>query len=249
MPIVSIITVVYNGEPYIELTIQSVINQTFEDFEYIVIDGSSKDKTFQIISSYEDKITKVISEPDQGVYDAMNKGLEIATGKYLLFLNAGDQLFSPATLTNIFSSDTIADVYYGETVIIDEKNESLGTRTELTSRKLPKSLVKNDFLKGQVVSHQSFIPKKVLVKPYNLKYKCSADIAWMLAIMTTAQVVVNVQSPISKYLQGGISDRHLITCWKERFAIMLNHFNPVTVLWAHVQFAFRLLNYGRYKKK
>ena len=89
-PLVSIVTVVYNGENFLEETIKSVINQTYENIEYIIIDGGSTDGTVDIIKKYEDKINYWVSEKDAGIYDAMNKGIEAFKGDYINFLNAGD---------------------------------------------------------------------------------------------------------------------------------------------------------------
>ena len=93
VPKISIITVVFNGESLIERTIKSVLEQTFASIEYIIVDGLSNDGTLSIAKQYSSSITKIISEKDHGIYDAMNKGLKMATGNYILFLNAGDELY------------------------------------------------------------------------------------------------------------------------------------------------------------
>ena len=247
-PIISIITVVYNGEHVIEPTIKSVINQSMKDFEYLIIDGASSDNTLIKVNAYKNQISAIYSEKDSGVYDAMNKGLNLAKGKYILFLNAGDELAAPDTLDAIFTNCNGADLIYGETLIMTTDKEVIGNRTELTSRKLPKQLKKEDFLNGQVVSHQSFIPKIELCKPYNLLYKCSSDINWMLEIIDKCKTIKNSGVPISKYLQGGISDTQLVPCWKERFIILFKHFGLPIVLWQHVKFAIRYLKMGAYRR-
>ena len=246
--ILSIITVTYNAEKYLEPTINSVIGQTFREREYLIIDGNSSDRTMEIVEKHKHNIDQVISEKDSGVYDAMNKGLKMAQGKYVLFLNAGDELSKPTILEEIFQSKADADIYYGETNILNKDRQVIGSRSELTSRKLPQQLKKRDFLNGQVVSHQSFIPKRSLATPYNLKYKCSADIDWMLQIISRSKKIINVNQPISNYLQGGISDTQLARCWKERLVILLNHFNPLAVLFAHLNFVLRFFVWGRYKR-
>ena len=99
---VTVITVCYNAETGIEKTIQSVIGQTYQNIEYIIIDGGSKDHTLNIVNKYKDRISKVISEPDKGIYDAMNKGILAATGDWINFMNVGDSFFSPDTLSKVF---------------------------------------------------------------------------------------------------------------------------------------------------
>jgi glycosyltransferase involved in cell wall biosynthesis len=112
---VTVITVCYNAETGIEKTIQSVIGQTYQNIEYIIIDGGSKDHTLNIVNKYKDRISKVISEPDKGIYDAMNKGILAATGDWINFMNVGDSFFSPDTLSKVFekSDHSNAGVVWG----------------------------------------------------------------------------------------------------------------------------------------
>ena len=114
-PKFSIITVTYNAGAVLEDTIQSVITQTYKNVEYIIVDGGSKDRTLQIIEQYKEHIHTVISEPDKGLYDAMNKGIKLATGDYLCFLNAGDELHEDDTLqlmVHSITESTLPDVLY-----------------------------------------------------------------------------------------------------------------------------------------
>ncbi|MDH5608678.1 MAG: glycosyltransferase [Cyclobacteriaceae bacterium] len=244
----SVITVVFNGKEFIEPTVKSVIEQELTSLEYIVVDGGSTDGTLDVLKKYTQHLAHFVTGPDAGVYDAMNKGLALAKGKYVLFLNAGDTLSHPGLLRTLFVPCPDADVLFGETNLLNEKREMIGTRSALTSRKLPENLVLRDFLKGQVVSHQSFIAKRSLAPMYSLAYKCSADIAWMIEIVKKGKNTVNVGQAISNYLQGGISDRQLATCWWERFQILWKNFNPFWVISAHLHFMIRFFNYGRYKQ-
>lgn len=249
-PRISIVTVVRNGENLVSSTMQSVFGQTArKSIEYIVVEGKSTDDTLAILKRQEDQIDILLSEKDSGVYDAMNKGLRLANGEFILFLNAGDTLENARVVEHILAKSDNADILYGETNIINAESTILGTRSALTSRKLPLSLRKKDFLKGQVVSHQSFIPKRSIIQSYNLSYKCSADIDWMIKAVDQAKSIVNVNQVIANYLQGGISDRQLRRCWIERLQILLKHFNPLVVGWMHVVFAVRFLAIGRYKKR
>src|ERR1700761_611826 len=127
-PKLSVITIVYNNVRDIERTMLSVINQTYQNVEYIIVDGLSNDGTLDIIHKYSDKVAKLISEKDEGIYDAMNKGLAAATGDYVIFMNSGDEFYDINTVSNVFASEPGADIYYGETEMINENGENLGQR-------------------------------------------------------------------------------------------------------------------------
>ena len=123
-PKFSVITVTYNAEAVLEDTIQSVISQTYRHVEYIIVDGASKDKTLSITDRYKNHIAQVVSEPDKGLYDAMNKGIRLATGDYLCFLNAGDSFHEDDTLQQMVHTLTgseLPDVLYGETALVDKE--------------------------------------------------------------------------------------------------------------------------------
>ena len=126
-PKITIITICYNAEACIERTILSVINQTYPNIEYIIIDGNSTDNTLQIVEKYKDKITKIISEPDKGIYDAMNKGLRITTGDWVNFMNAGDSFYSNDVLGKVFCQDYSGiSVIWGDAMLIQN-----GTKQEI----------------------------------------------------------------------------------------------------------------------
>ena len=130
-PKFSIITVTYNAAKVLEDTIQSIVTQTYKNLEYIIVDGGSTDETLDIIHKYQEHITTVISEPDQGLYDAMNKGIKLATGDYLCFLNAGDGLHEDDTLLQMVHSingTALPGVLYGETEIVDSQGHFLYMR-------------------------------------------------------------------------------------------------------------------------
>ena len=127
-PKFSIITVTYNAGKVLEDTIQSVVFQTYRNVEYIIVDGGSTDQTIEIANKYRDRISQIISEPDKGLYDAMNKGIRMATGDYLCFLNAGDELHENETLQKMvhtLNGNKLPDVIYGETAIVDEEGHFL----------------------------------------------------------------------------------------------------------------------------
>lgn len=127
-PKFSVITVTYNAEKVLEDTVQSVISQTYHHVEYIIIDGASKDGTLEIVNRYRDRIHQLVSEPDKGLYDAMNKGIALATGDYLCFLNAGDSFHEDDTLQKMVHSingNDLPDILYGETALVDAEQRPL----------------------------------------------------------------------------------------------------------------------------
>jgi glycosyltransferase involved in cell wall biosynthesis len=215
-PILSVITVVYNNAADIERTILSVLGQAFKGIEYIVIDGLSTDGTLDIIKQYENRISKIISEKDKGIYDAMNKGLAIATGDYVLFMNSGDEFFDEETVAAVLASAPDADIYYGETEMINAKGESLGQRRH----NAPKQFTWRGFNLGMSISHQAIYIKRVLLEPYDPQYQLSADIDWIIRAAKKAKKIVNVNRYVAKYLVGGMSKKKHRQSLQERFDIM-----------------------------
>ena len=232
---ISIITVVFNGEAFIEKTINSVLSQTYLGIEYIIIDGASTDKTLEIVKRYNAGITKIISEKDYGIYDAMNKGLKAATGDYVLFLNAGDELYSNETLAKVFEISPDADVFYGNTEVLNEKGEQMGDRRLAP----PLQLTWKSLKYGMCVSHQSFIAKRALCDPYNLEYKISSDIDWVINVLKRSEKIVNTYMYISKFLEGGASDKRRTQALLERFKIMVKHYGFFQTLTNHFYIALR----------
>jgi glycosyltransferase involved in cell wall biosynthesis len=232
---ISIITVVYNGEKVLERTIQSIRNQTFRDIEYIIVDGNSKDGTKTIIDKYKTEISKWISEPDKGLYDAMNKGLKLATGEYVLFLNAGDQFQDANTLGNVFQLQAGADVYYGETMMVDEANKDIGLRR----LKAPEVLNWKSLINGMLVCHQSFIMRREIAPEYNLRYRIAADYEWMLQCLKRSKIIVNSHQIISRFLDGGMNKSNIQTALKERFGVMIKHYGFFRTAAMHVLIGFR----------
>lgn len=235
-PTLSVITVVYNNAADIERTLLSVINQTYPNIEYIVIDGASTDGTLQIIEKYTNKIAKLISEPDKGIYDAMNKGLALATGDYVIFMNSADEFYSAETVANVFATAPDADIYYGETEMIGANNESLGRRRH----KAPENFTWRDFKYGMSISHQAIYIKRSLVKSYDPKYQLSADIDWILYAAKKAKTIVNVHQYVAKYKVGGMSKHKHRQSLMERFDIMKRYYGLVPTIFNHTIIALNL---------
>jgi glycosyltransferase involved in cell wall biosynthesis len=223
----SIITIVYNGESLIEGTMQSVLNQTFTDYEYIIIDGLSKDKTFDIVQEFQRQhplSINAISERDGGLYDAMNKGLSRAKGEFVLFLNAGDHLFETNTLEKIANvASPTTDILFGETMLVNDNREHIGTRSELTVQKLPDRLTWKSLRCGMVVCHQSFLVRRVLAPQY-IANNLAADIDWVIKCLKKSRNQTNTHIIISEYLMGGVSKMRHQQSLKDRYAVLKTHF-------------------------
>lgn len=243
-PKVSIITVVYNAKDALEATLENLNALKYAEKEIIVIDGNSSDGTKDVIAKFALDITTFVSEPDSGIYDAMNKGLMLATGDYVWFMNAGDFVYSPDVLANIFHGQEIyADVYYGETMILDENGVQLGLR----KKRVPKKLKWQSFKRGMVVCHQSIIVKRNIAPKYNLSYKYAADIEWVLQILKCAKSTYNTKQIISKFSEGGTSTTHRRASLNERYKIMNNHFGKIQTIFSHISFVFDVLK-PKYRK-
>jgi glycosyltransferase involved in cell wall biosynthesis len=238
-PKLSVITIVYNNVRDIERTVLSVLNQSYSNIEYLVIDGASNDGTMDILRQYESRITKLVSERDKGIYDAMNKGLALATGDYVLFMNSGDEIYSSKTVENIFASSDDADIYYGETEMFDDSWQSLGRRRH----KAPEAFTWKDFKYGMSISHQAIYIRKSLTEPYDLTYKLSSDIDWILRAAKKAKKIVNVKAVVAKYLVGGMSKKKHRQSLAERFSIFVKHYGLIPTIFNHLLIALNLVFY------
>lgn len=192
---ISIITVCYNAENEIEKTIESVIKQTFNDFEYIIIDGSSTDSTLNIVNSYKSYIQQIISEPDKGIYDAMNKGIKMANGEWVIMMNAGDQFASNTVLDEIFSSyipDSI-DFIYSDVLV---KNRNLW------------NICPMDFDNGGL-NHQCVIYRKKLHQSIGYYIVTPKLIIsdYLFFLQVPRESVMKTSHIIAKYEGGGASSK------------------------------------------
>lgn len=240
-PKFTIITVTFNAAKVLEETIQSILSQSYKNVEYIIVDGQSKDGTLQITDKYKKWIHCLISEPDKGLYDAMNKGIRIATGDYLCFLNAGDKFHDTHTLQSIVHSlkeNELPDVLYGETAIVDHNGKFLHMRRLST----PQTLNWKSFKKGMVVCHQAFFAKRELAvqEPYSLSYRFSADFDWCIRIMKRANHLHNTHLTLIDYLNEGMTTQNHKASLKERFRIMVKHYGYISTILHHAWFVIRL---------
>ena len=235
-PKLSVITIVYNNVQDIERTMLSVLNQTYPNIEYIIIDGLSSDGTLDVISRYKNRIAKLVSEKDKGIYDAMNKGLGVANGDYVLFMNSGDEFFATETVANVFASAADADIYYGETEMINDMGESLGQRRH----KAPAQFTWKGFNYGMSISHQAIYVRRAIAGPYDTRYQLSADIDWIIRAAKKAKKIVNVNQYVAKYLVGGMSKAKHKQSLFERFDIMKRYYGLMPTVFNHFVIAFNL---------
>lgn len=238
-PIFSIITITYNASKCLEQTVLSILSQSYSNIEYIIIDGASSDGTLEIIKQYESGVSCWISEPDKGIYDAMNKGLQRATGDYVWFINAGDSLYTSDIVQQIASlvqkKKVLPDIIYGETIIVDEDGKSLGKRR----LKAPDKLTWKSFRMGMLVCHQSFITKRTIAPLYDLTYRYSADFEWCIRCMKNARRIYNTRMVLSNFLDGGVSTTQRKASLKERYDIMCQYYGSVSTSLLHIWFAIR----------
>ena len=202
-PLISIITVCLNDGKYLEKTIKSVIEQTYSNIEYIIIDGGSTDNTIDIIKKYESKINYWSSESDKGIYDAMNKGVSLARGKWINFMNAGDTFYKSNTIEKIFlKKKDKADFIYGDREIIYNMGFS---RVEKAGE------VKN-LWKGMVFSHQSLFTKSDVFKKYqfNVDNRIGADFEFIFSCYKDNLKFCNIHIPVAIVSTGGLSDTNRI---------------------------------------
>jgi len=200
--LISIITVVYNGEEFLEKTIKSVINQTYKNIEYIIIDGDSTDRTIEIIEKYKDKISYWVSEKDGGIYDAMNKGISIATGDFINFLNADDIIYKSNSIENIVKDMVSKDsVYYSRASIISDKVNWMYPNFEV------KDYTK--WIKLNLPNHQTmFFPKSFYKKYfYDLRLKIGADDDYKLFALKNHNVKF-IDLIFVEFQRGGVSSNH-----------------------------------------
>lgn len=251
MPTVSIITITYNAERFLERTIQSVVGQRATDYEYILVDGASTDGTLDLVRQYERHITDWISEPDAGLYEAMNKGLHRARGQYVWFMNAGDELYDSQTLPRLLDQikATAADVYYSDALFVRDDGSRrsgvpVGLRSAVTPHTLPRALTWRDMALGMKVCHQAFVVKRTLAPDYPTD-NLSADLDWEIRCLKAAQSVEFLPFVLCRYLVGGLSVQQHRRSLIDRFRVLVTHFGLLPTLLNHGRIIWRA---GRFKK-
>ncbi|MCR4995304.1 MAG: glycosyltransferase [Bacteroidales bacterium] len=251
----TIATVTYNAGATIRRTLDSVAAQTYNAVEHLIIDGCSTDRTMAEIHHYVEHNTDVqhphhivlVREPDNGLYDAMNKALLQCKGDYIVFLNAGDKFHTDTQLAEIaaqiatYNSSRLPAVVYGETDLVDEAGQFLRHRR----LEAPERLTSKSFLSGMLVCHQSFYVRTDIARAnlYNLKYRYSADYDWCIRILKVAErrgiVIHNTHLILTDYLSEGLTTRNHQRSLKERLRLMAVHYGWLRALAMHAWFVVR----------
>ncbi len=252
-PCLTIITVTYNAGAFLERTLESVVNGVAEIeepglIEYLLIDGASTDNTLAIAACYQDTLKlKVFSGPDKGLYDAMNKGLQLATGTYVWFLNAGDEVYDRGTPARLLAAlHSGADIYYSDALFVSAGGEALGLRSEVTPHTLPETISWKDMALGMKICHQAFIVKRELAPVFDTG-NLSADLDWEIAAMKKAAVIEYLDFVLCRYLLGGLSAQKRTRSLSDRWRVLRRHFGWGAAVLNHIKIAARGLSF--YMKK
>ena len=245
----SIITITYNAEAFLPRTVESVLSQHYRDIEHIIIDGASTDSTISVAQDYMQRSyaaqngheVRIVSEPDNGLYDAMNKGLRQASGDYICFLNAGDFFPNANVLDTIVSRSLtgksrqqLPAVIYGDTDIVDNDGNFLRHRRLAPPRNLTWRSC-----------HQAFYARLDIARtvPYDTRYRYSADVDWCIRVMKEAERMgaglAYVDSVVVNYTQEGQTTKHHRDSLKERYRVMQCHYGAFTTALMHAWFAVR----------
>ena len=255
----TVVTITYNAEAVLQRTLDSVFAQTYKGVEHLIIDGASKDRTLALVEAYKQKSDesetehKVIiqSEPDHGIYDAMNKGLTQASGDYIVFMNAGDcfpqadtleQVVHRCKLTELPTAE-LPGVLYGNTDVVD------GDGHYLHPRRLqpPAKLTWRSFRLGMLVCHQAFYARTDIAKnlQYDTRYRFSADVDWCIRVMRETErmglPLYNIGIVVANYLDEGATTKNHKASLRERYLVMQRHYGVVQTFLLHCWFVVRAI--------
>lgn len=253
----SVVTITYNAEKVLQRTLDSVCSQTYEGVEHLIVDGASKDQTILMAEQYKlqsdasESGHKVIilSEPDHGIYDAMNKGLTQASGDYIVYMNAGDFFPHADTLEKIVQhcqlnelpTDELPGVLYGNTDIVDGEGHFLHPRR----LQPPAKLTWKSFRNGMLVCHQAFYARTDIAKnqQYDTRYRFSADVDWCIRVMKETErmglALCNTEMVVANYTEEGATTQNHQASLKERFDVMRRHYGLFSTLVMHAWFVIR----------
>ena len=259
----TVVTITYNAEAVLQRTLDSVLRQTYEGVEHLIIDGASTDGTLPMLEAYKaandthlSPLTShpshqviILSEPDHGIYDAMNKGLSQASGDYIVYMNAGDCFPQDDTLEQIVHrcglsvtpSADLPGVLYGNTDIVDDEGRYLRPRR----LQPPARLTWRSFRHGMLVCHQAFYARCDIAKnlPYDTRYRYSADVDWCIRVMRETErmglSLYNINMVVANYSEEGETTRHHRESLFERYRVMASHYGQVSTFLMHCWFVVR----------
>ncbi len=257
---ITYVTITYNAEKVLQRTLDSVLQQDYPDIVHLIIDGASTDATLEMVNDYIERSNaannghriQMTSEPDKGIYDAMNKGLRSLDGDYVCFLNAGDFLPSSDTVSRIVAAaDHTGDspqcdlpaVLYGDTNIVDADGNFLHPR-RLSP---PEHLTWKSFRHGMLVCHQAFYARTdfAIATPYDQQYRYSADVDWCIRIMKAAAKenvpLLNLHTVVVNYTEEGQTTLHHRESLMERYRVMVHHYGHLQTFFMHCWFVLRAI--------
>jgi glycosyltransferase involved in cell wall biosynthesis len=255
---ITYVTITYNAADVLQRTLDSVLSQDYPDITHLIIDGASTDGTLKMVDDYIERSNaadnghriQVMSEPDEGIYDAMNKGLRSLDGDYVCFLNAGDFLPAADTVSKIVGYISLAAgeenmpaVLYGDTDIVDGEGRFLHHR-RLSP---PENLSWKSFRQGMLVCHQAFYARAdfAIATPYDMQYRYSADVDWCIRVMKAAAKenvpLLNLKMVVANYTQEGQTTLHHRESLMERYRVMERHYGRIQTFLLHCWFAVRML--------
>lgn len=229
---ISIITVNFNNLAGLQKTMNSVLCQNYTNMEYIIIDGGSADGSKELIMSQQDKLAYWCSENDKGIYDGMNKGIEKASGDYILFLNSGDYFSSPTLLNTIFKKK-----HYNEDLLIGRQLYINKFGKKSISPKLRMSDFSITYFLSSTIPHQATFIKRDLFKKigcYDINYKISADwVFWIKAVIENKCTINLLNKKISYMEMGGISS-DMEKCYQDMTSYMEKCLNHGVISWQEI---------------
>jgi glycosyltransferase involved in cell wall biosynthesis len=255
----TVVTITYNAEAVLQRTLDSVFAQTYKGVVHLIIDGASKDRTLALVEAYKQKSDesetehKVIiqSEPDHGIYDAMNKGLTQASGDYIVFMNAGDSFPQADTLEQVVHRCKLTElptaelpgVLYGNTDVVD------GDGHYLHPRRLqpPAKLTWRSFRQGMLVCHQAFYARTDIAKnlQYDTRYRFSADVDWCIRVMRETErmglPLYNIGIVVANYMEEGQTTKNHKASLRERYLVMQRHYGVIQAFLLHCWFVVRAI--------
>lgn len=258
---ITYVTITYNAAKVLQRTLDSVLQQDYPDIVHLIIDGASTDDTLKLVDDYIARSNaagnghriQVTSEPDKGIYDAMNKGLRSLDGDYVCFLNAGDFLPTPDTVSKIAEAATnthhptpntqLPAVLYGDTDIVDDEGRFLHHR-RLSP---PEHLTWKSFRQGMLVCHQAFYARTdfAIATPYDMQYRYSADVDWCIRVMKAAKKenipLLNLKMVVANYTEEGQTTLHHRESLIERYKVMEHHYGRIQTCLLHLWFVIRAL--------